>query len=235
MLHALYGDRIDLGLGRAPGTEQLTSAALRRDRRGPEADDFPQQLLELLAFLRHEFPADHPFARIQVAPEMPGSPDVWLLGSSLWSASAAAQIGLPYAFAHFISPQPTKEAFEHYFANFKPGIVAKPQGLIALGILCADTEEEAARLRLSSRLMRRRLRQGILLPVPTPEEAFAELGNYDEAPEERAPWPRYVYGTPGKVREQLDAIAAALGVEEIMALCVTHDHKAREQIGRAHV
>ncbi len=106
-LHALYPNRIDLGIGRAPGGGQLEASALRRYR-GDNAtptyrDDFPQQLAELLAFLHHLFPPTHPFSRILVAPDSPGAPDVWLLGSSPWSAAAAAEFGLPYAFAHFFS------------------------------------------------------------------------------------------------------------------------------------
>ena len=229
VLHALYGNRIDLGIGRAPGTEQLASHALRRDRRMAEADDFPQQLVELLAFLRRDFPSNHPFARIHVAPDMPGGPDVWLLGSSLWSAEAAAQLGLPYAFAHFIGPQATRDAIAHYRAHFRPGVIQEPHAMIALGVICADSEDEAKRLRLSSRLMRRRLRQGIILPIPSPEDAYAELGNRDEAPEEGAEWPRYTYGTPAQVREKLSRIAEQLGLDEIMALTVVHDHAARRR------
>ena len=144
VLHALYPDRIDLGIGRAPGGTPLDSYALRRERdRQPPGDDFPKLLIELLAFLHDGFPPDHPFHRIVVSPAMPGAPDVWLLGSSLWSASAAAQLGLPYAFAHFIDQLPTRPALEHYRSHFTPSNGSQPQTILALGVICADRDDEA--------------------------------------------------------------------------------------------
>ena len=124
-LHAMFPNRIDLGIGRAPGGGQLEAYALRRDRKNPVSDDFPLQLAELRAYLHPERFAEllgpnHPFARIRVAPDAPGAPDIWLLGSSMWSAVTAAQQGLPYAFAHFFSPIQTRRAIEYYQANFVP-------------------------------------------------------------------------------------------------------------------
>ena len=121
VLHALYPGRIDLGIGRAPGGSPLDSFALRRDRDSQQTeDDFPKQLLELIAFLHGRFRPDHAFSRIELSPAMPGAPEVWLLGSSMWSAAAAAQLGLPYAFAHFIDPTHTRAAIEYYRTHFKP-------------------------------------------------------------------------------------------------------------------
>ncbi len=102
-LHALYPGRVDLGIGRAPGGGPMEMLALRRSRRTPMEDDFPEQVGELLAFLDGEFPEGHPFGRVRVMPAMPGGPDVWMLGSSMWSAAAAVEFGLPYSFAHFFS------------------------------------------------------------------------------------------------------------------------------------
>lgn len=230
VLHALYQDRIDLGVGRAPGGTPLDTYALRRDRgQHPQPDDFPQQLMELVAFLNDGFPASHPFSRLKVSPAMPGGPEVWLLGSSMWSASAAAQLGLPYAFAHFIDQSSTRPALEHYRSHF---IAAEgppaPRAILALGVICTDTEAEAARLLMSPRLFRRRIRQGDLRPIPTPEEAIAELG---PAPErmaaETGEWPRYFVGTPEKVRDQLIDMASELHVDELMVVTVVHDHQAR--------
>lgn len=234
MLHALYPDRIDLGIGRAPGGSGLEAFALRRDRSDRiQNDDFEEQLGELLAFLHHGFPAEHPFARIKVSPDMPGAPDVWLLGSSLWSAAVAAKMGLPYAFAHFITPEETPSALEHYRSNFRPSkYLGEPRAIIALGAICADTEEEAKRLAASMQLHIRRIRlQGKRLPVPSPEHAIAELGAiaYADDPVARGhgEWPRYVVGAPGRVREDLERIAGALHVEELMILSVMHDYEAR--------
>jgi luciferase family oxidoreductase group 1 len=230
MLHALYPGRIDLGLGRAPGGTPLDSYALQRDRSQQRTvDDFPQQLVELLAFLNRDFPAKHPFSRISVSPAMPGTPEVWLLGSSLWSASAAAQLGLPYAFAHFIDPHPTRTALEHYVARFTPSKdLSAPRATLALGVVCADTQAEAERLLMSARLFRRRIRQGDVQPIPTPEEAIAELGAEPRPPaSEFGEWPRYVVGAPEQVRDQLIDMASVLHVDELMVVTVVHDHRAR--------
>jgi len=229
-LHALYPDRIDLGIGRAPGGTPLETYALRRDRDGPPpSDDFPQQIVELLAFLNHEFPANHPFGRIKVSPDMPGAPQVWLLGSSLWSASAAAQLGLPYAFAHFISQEPTRAAIGHYRAHFTPSKdLQAPRTILALGAICADSDAEAERLLTSARLFRRRIRRGELGPIPTPEEAIKELGAESERPLlETGEWPRYFVGTADRVRDRLIDMASVLGADELMVVTIVHDHRAR--------
>jgi luciferase family oxidoreductase group 1 len=234
MLHAMYPGRIDLGIGRAPGGSGLEAFALRRDRSERlQNDDFEEQLLELLAFLHHEFPADHPFARIKVSPDMPGAPEVWLLGSSPWSSAVAAKWGLPYAFAHFISPEETSGALESYRSNFQPSKrLGEPRAIVALGVICADTEAEAKRLYTSTQLHIRRIRlQGKRLPVPTPEQAIAELGNIafgaDSVVRGNGEWPRYVVGAPEQVRDELERMANHLQVEEMMIIAVLHDYQAR--------
>ncbi|HLW70833.1 MAG TPA: LLM class flavin-dependent oxidoreductase [Candidatus Binataceae bacterium] len=232
LLHALYPNRIDLGIGRAPGGTPLDSFALWRDRAHyPPPDDFGQQMVELIAFLNHDFPPKHPFSQIKVSPEMPGGPEVWLLGSSMWSASAAAQLGLPYAFAHFIEPGPVQAAISHYRANFaaaKSGLRA-PHAILALGVVCAETDAEAQRLLASARLFRRRIRQGDVRPIPTVAEALRELGP-DAAPiahEQTGEYPRYVVGAPERVRDQLTLMADELRVDELMVVTIVHDHQAR--------
>ena len=230
MLHALYPGRIDLGVGRAPGGTPLDSFALQRYRAARlSSDDFPDQLLELIAFLRREFPSQHPFSRLTVSPDMPGGPEIWLLGSSLWSAAAAARLGLPYAFAHFIDPNPTRAALEHYFAHFTPSAASPaPRAMIAPGVVCADTPDEAERLLSSARLFRRRIRQGDVRPIPSPEEAIAELGEHGSPPaNELGDWPRYFVGTAERVRDQLIDMASVLHADELMIVTVVHDHRAR--------
>jgi luciferase family oxidoreductase group 1 len=230
VLHALYPGRLDLGIGRAPGGSPLETFALRRERLAtPMPDDFPDQLAELLGFLHQGFAPRHPFSRIRVSPEMPGAPTVWLLGSSLWSASAAAQLGLPYAFAHFIQPESTRAAIEHYRNHFQPSVhLSAPRAIVALGAVCASTDAEAERLATSVRLLGRRLRQGDLRPIASVEEAERELGavgtfDFGEAGE----WPRHVAGAPHTVRGRLEAMAQALAVEELMIVTIVHDHGAR--------
>jgi luciferase family oxidoreductase group 1 len=230
MLHALYPNRVDLGVGRAPGGSPLDSYALRRERVDrPLPDDFPEQLLELLTFLHGGFPDKHAFSRILVSPAMPNSPDVWLLGSSMWSADAAAQLGLPYAFAHFISPEPTRAAIEHYHSRFKPSqYLNAPRAIVALGAVCAATNDDAARLMASARLMRRRRDRGEWLPVPTVAEALAELGDAAlSSTPESSEWPRYFVGSPTTVRKQFDELAKALRLDEIMIVTIVHDQQAR--------
>jgi luciferase family oxidoreductase group 1 len=234
MLHALYPDRIDLGVGRAPGSGGLEAFALQRDRgKRQQAPDFPEQVTELLAFLHHGFPPEHPFSRIKVSPEMPGAPDVWLLGSSAWSAAVAAQFGLPYAFAHFIGPEQTVAALAHYRAYFMPSnFLREPRAIVTLGVVCADTQAEAERLAASTKLLIRRIRLGgERRPVPTPEEAIAELetlgDDADPLTWDASQWPRYIVGDAEKVRGTLEAMARELQVEELMILTVIHNHQAR--------
>jgi luciferase family oxidoreductase group 1 len=234
MLHALYPGRIDLGLGRAPGSGGLEAYALQRERsKRHEASDFPEQLTELLAFLHHGFPPEHPFSRIKVSPEMPGAPEVWLLGSSDWSAEVAAQFGLPYAFAHFIGPEQTVAALARYRSNFKPStFLQEPRAIVALGVVCAETDAEAERLSASTKVLIRRIRLGgERRPVPTPEEAIQELENLgagaDPLTWDASEWPRYTVGSPAKVSGRLESMARDLQIEELMILTVIHDHAAR--------
>jgi luciferase family oxidoreductase group 1 len=234
MLHALYPERIDLGVGRAPGSGGLEAFALQRERsQRQQTADFPEQLTELLAFLHHGFPQEHPFSRIKVSPEMPGAPDVWLLGSSTWSAAVAAQFGLPYAFAHFIGPEQTVAALAHYRSHFRPAeYLREPRAIVALGVVCADTEAEAERLSASTKLLIRRIRLGgERRPVPTPEEAIKELDSLgagaDPLTWDASEWPRYIVGAPAKVSGRLESMARDLQVEELMILTVIHDHGAR--------
>jgi luciferase family oxidoreductase group 1 len=231
-LHALYPDRVDLGIGRAPGGGPLESTALRRNRTAPAVDDFPDQLSELLAFLHKDFPPGHPFSKIKVSPEMPGSPDVWLLGSSLWSASAAAEFGLPYAFAHFFSPEPTRTAFARYREEFHPNATLReqtrsaPESMAAVGVICAETDAEAERLFSSVKLLQLRIRQGDRSPIATPDEALRELPNYLPQPE-TGEFPRYIFGTPDKVKAALLHMAGELRLGELVINTIVHDHAAR--------
>ena len=228
-LNALFPGRIDLGVGRAPGGEALEAFALRRtrDKAAFEVDDFGNQLLELLAFLRGEFPEDHPFAKLHVTPEAEGAPEVWLLGSSAWSASAAAQLGLPYAFAHFINPEGTRLCLSRYQLQFNPSPhLPTPQAVLAVGVVCAATDAEAERIGAVYRAMGRRIRLGVRAPLPSPQEALEELEGV-ATPAGEGEWPRVVIGGPDKVRAELEAMASALRVEEIMAVTLTYAHEDR--------
>jgi len=227
-LHALYPGRIDLGIGRAPGGGPIEALALRRSRKTPMEDDFPDQVSELLAFLDGRFPEGHPFSRVRVMPAMPGGPDVWMLGSSMWSSAAAIEFGLPYSFAHFFSPVKTREAIETYMRGFRGGPYrSQPEATVAVGVIGADSQEEAEYLAASVKLLQRQIRLGDRRPVASPEDALQELRALGEVPLEEGEWPRYFVGTPSLVREQLEQMAGELGISELIVNTIVWDHEKR--------
>ncbi len=232
-LHALYPGRVDLGIGRAPGGGPIEALALKRERATRMPDDFPDQISELLAYLDpsgsgYEFPAGHPFAGLRVAPDMPGSPDVWMLGSSQWSSAAAAEFGLPYAFAHFFSGIGTRQAIEAYQRDFVGSSHrAQPEAMAAVGAICAETHDEAEYLASSVRLLQRRIRMNDPSPVASPEDALRELAAVGGPSADEGDWPRYFVGTAREVRGQLEAMAAALGTSELLVNTIVWDHARR--------
>jgi luciferase family oxidoreductase group 1 len=228
ILAALYPGRIDLGLGRASGTDPLTTYALQRDRRQAAPDDFPQQLAELLAYFGDSLPDDHPFQRLAATlPGLPELPVPWLLGSSAQSAIWAAQLGLPYAFADFINPAGAEIA-RLYRERFEPSAdLAAPRTAVAAWVLCAATDEEAQYLASSGRMTRRLLRQGELIAVPPPEKALAYLervGSLQSSGGRRA-----IVGSPEKVRARLEELAQEYGADEVIVVTITYDHQARRR------
>ncbi|WP_371623615.1 LLM class flavin-dependent oxidoreductase [Streptomyces sp. NBC_01116] len=239
-LEAMAPGRVDLGLGRAPGTDGATAAALRRsDRLNEGADDFPQQLMELIRFLDDDFPDGHPYARIHAVPgpvqaTAPGGvqsahrPPVWLLGSSGFSARLAGTLGLPFAFAHHFSAQNTIPALDLYRESFRPSAVLDaPYALIGVSALAADDEREARRQVLTGALSMVRLRTGRPGLIPSPEEAAA----YDFSPMEREfvdGWlANVVHGTADEVRGGLDDLAKRTGADELMITANAHGGEAR--------
>ena len=176
VLAGLYPGRIDLGLGRAAGTDPMTTHALQRDRSRAMPDDFPQQLAELLAYFEDSFPRSSPLARLaKILPGRPETPEPWLLGSSPQSAVWAGELGLPYAFADFINPLGAEIA-ALYRRDFREGLrLEAPQTAVAVWAVAAETEEEAQRLASSTRMAFTMLRRGRLIPVPPPETALRFL------------------------------------------------------------
>lgn len=230
LLSGLFPGRIDLGLGRAAGTDPLTTFALQRDRRHAGQDDFPQQLAELIGYLENTLPVDHPFARLaRTLPGRPQLPETWLLGSSPQSAIWAAELGLPYAFADFINSDGAAIAAD-YRARFEAardagsGSVARVA--VAAWAICADTEEEAQRLASSSRMAFTLLRRGQLIAVPPPEKALRFL-QADAAAGKTPARRRTILGPPQLVRAQLEVLADEYGAEEVIVVCITYDHEAR--------
>jgi luciferase family oxidoreductase group 1 len=230
VLAGLFPERIDLGLGRASGTDPLTTYALQRDRRDAAPDDFPQQLVELLAYLNGTFPDGHRFARLAELPGRPETPEPWLLGSSPQSAIWAAELGLPYAFADFIAPQNAAIAAD-YRARFQPSErLRDPQTIVAAWVLAADTEEEAHHLATSSRMAFKMLRRGRLIAVPPPDKAARFLESEGEDPRmPPATGRRTIVGAPDKVRAQVEQLADDYGADEVVVVTITHDHAARRR------
>ena len=227
MLSALAPGRIDLGLGRAPGSDQRTAFALQRDRSKRMPSDFPEQLDELIGYLEGTMPADHAFAPLQhLMPTGGGSPELWMLGSSPDSAVWAAERGLPYCFADFINSDGAHLA-QHYRRSFRPSArLGEPYVMAATWTIAAPSTEEAHRLAAPARMMFAHLLAGRPIPVPPVDEALAWLeANPDANHRSR----RTVLGTPAEVRRGLDQVAADYGADELMLVNILPDHAARRR------
>ncbi|HKR63448.1 MAG TPA: LLM class flavin-dependent oxidoreductase [Thermoanaerobaculia bacterium] len=229
MLSALSPGRIDLALGRAAGTDPTTAFALQRDRRQAAPDDFPAQLVELMAYLDDDMPSDHPFARLTQLPGRPELPDLWLLGSSAQSAIWAAELGLPYAFADFINSDGA-EIVARYRAEFTPSTrLAEPRVIAAVWALCAETDDEARRLSASSRMMFTLFFRGQLIPIPPVEKAVQFLAEQPPSEDPFRTRRRVIVGSPATVRAGLEAAAREYGADELMIVTITYDHAARRR------
>jgi luciferase family oxidoreductase group 1 len=222
-LAALYPGRIDLGLGRAPGTDQLTAQALRRTLVG-DVDRFPQDVMELLAWLGDPQPGQ----RIRAVPGAGSKVPVWILGSSLYGAQLAAALGLPYAFASHFAPGAMLQAIDIYRRTFRPSeYLDKPYVMLGFNVCAAATDEEAQYLRSSSLQAILRLRTGNPGQLPPPVWGFeATLG-----PAERAMLAEFTVcsavGGPATVAESLRAFADRTGADELMVATQVYDHGAR--------
>ncbi len=220
MLEALHPGRIDLGIGRAPGTDPATAAAL--GHRGP--DDFPQQLTDLIGFLTGDWPDGHRFATVRAVPGQGSAPGMWLLGSSGYSARVAGLLGLPFAFAHHFMPQNTLPALAVYRESFRPSATLdRPYAMVAVGVICADTDERAQWLAGPSGLSFLRLRSGRPGTLPSPEEAAAyPYSELDRAmiAERRA---AQLVGSPATVRAGMAELLERTGADELMLTTMVFD------------
>jgi luciferase family oxidoreductase group 1 len=228
MLESLHPGRIDLGLGRAPGTDPMTARALRRTSQLSDGEDFPQQLAELVAWLEGSFPDDHPYAQVKAVPHAPSLPAIWLLGSSGYSAQLAAMLGLPFSFAHHFSGGGTLEALSLYRDTFRVSeSLDEPYAMIGVNVVCADTDEHAHWLAAPQALSMLRMRTGRPGPAPTPQEA-AEY-SYTPAEKEfvRKLTATYVVGSPATVRDGLLELAGRTGVQELMVTTNVSDPEER--------
>jgi luciferase family oxidoreductase group 1 len=221
MLEALHPGRIDLGLGRAPGTDPVTAAALRRTPM-TGADEFPEQLRDLLAF----FDGTHP--QITAVPGRGYKPAMWMLGSSDYSAQVAGMLGLPFSFAHHFASQNTDAALAAYRAAFRPSAdLEQPYAMIGVPVICADTSERARWLSGSSALSFVRLRQGRPAPMPTPEEAAEYVFTPFERELVRSWTVPLIVGDPDEVRRGLEELASRTSVDELMVTTMVHGHEDR--------
>ena len=228
MLEALHPGRIDLGIGRAPGTDQVTAAALRRSPEALSADDFPDQLMDLLGFFTGRWPENHPFAQITAVPGRGNLPAMWLLGSSGYSAQLAGLLGLPFAFAHHFSAANTDLALDLYRSEFRPSRwLAEPYAMVAVNAVCAETDERAEWLAGPSGLAFLRLRQGRPGRLPT----HAQAAEYPYSPVERefvlARREGQALGSPETVAAQLTALLKRTMADELMLTTMVYDIEAR--------
>ncbi len=227
-LEALFPGRIDLGIGRAPGTDPRTALALRGSRRGLHAEDFPEQLDDLFRFAGDGFPEDHQYHGIAAMPVDAPLPPVWLLGSSGYSARLAAQLGLGFGFAAHFSAYDPVAAIQSYRAGFtRTGLLKEPQAILTLSVICAETAERAEYLAGTVDLFWLRFSRGELGPQPSPEEALA----YPWTPEERAHAAArramHIIGDPDTVRAQILDLVARSGATEVMISANIHSHAER--------
>jgi len=229
VLEALFPGRIDLGLGRAPGTDPVTSYALRR-RQDAGDDDFLERFQELLLFENNAFPEGHPFRSVRAMPQDVALPPIWLLGSSGYSAQLAAMVGAGFAFAHHFAEHDAVAAMLTYRDRFKPSSAREtPYAILACAAICADSEAEAERLASTADLNFVRRSRGEYLPLASPEEAAA----YPYSPAERGVIARnrlrLFVGTKATLLERLSQMITATKADEVMITAMIYDHAARRR------
>jgi len=227
VLEALFPGRIDLGLGRAPGTDPVTSYALRNRQDAREGDDFLERFQELLLLERGGYPEGHPFRKVRAVPADVALPPIWLLGSSGYSAELAAAVSMGFAFAHHFSDYDAESAMLFYRAHFKPSAnMAEPYAILAAAVIAADTDAEAERLAASADLHHIRRAKGEYAALASPEEAAA----YDYTPIDRERIARYrtrlIVGGTVAVKDRLLRLVEATRANELMVTTAVYDHAA---------
>jgi luciferase family oxidoreductase group 1 len=228
MLEALHPDRIDLGIGRAPGTDPVTANALRRSADPLSAEDFPQHLGELMAFFTGGFPEGHPYQAITAVPGLGSMPDIWLLGSSDYSALLAGWLGLPFSFAHHFSADNTLPALAAYRANFRPSVdLDEPYAMVAVAVICAESDERAQWLAESGKLSFVRSRTGRPGRLPSPEEAAAHAYSDAEQFVLQHRTAGLIVGSPGTVEAELIELIEQTQADELMITTSVYAHEDR--------
>jgi len=222
-LESLFPGRIDLGLGRAPGSNQLTARALRRSLH-PGAEEFPQQLAELRAYFKPR--GDGP--RVRAVPGEGLEVPIWLLGSSDYSAQLAGHLGLPFAFAGQFSPAYLQAALQLYRQCFQPSdVLDKPYAMVGLNVVAADSEREARRLLTTHQQMHVNLIRGVPGQMPPPVESMDGLWSPMEQASVEETLRASIVGDPDTVRRQLQAFVETTQADELIINAMIHDHAAR--------
>lgn len=231
LLEGLYPNRIDLGIGRAPGTDGLTALALRRSREAVVTYDFPEQLNELLSYFSHQFPDDHPFKGITPSPDKNLTPNIYMLGSSNGGMQFATRYGLGFVFAAHISPQLALPMLRAYRENFTPSsFMSEPKGILAIVVITAETEEEARYLAGPAELQWVRWGTGAFHHAPpTLEEASTYVYSPQEEAVRRENKGRFVIGSVESVEKQLRKLAKDAMVDEIMILNMLTEKNSRHR------
>jgi luciferase family oxidoreductase group 1 len=230
VLEALFPGRIDLGLGRAPGTDPVTSYALRRRQDAGGDDDFLERFQELILFESNTFPEGHPFRSVRAMPQDVALPPIWLLGSSGYSSQLAAIVGAGFSFAHHFSDHDPVEAMLSYRRQFKPSAARKrPYAILACAAVCADTDGEAERLASTIDLNFVRRSRGEHLPLESP----ALAATYPYSPAQRGliarNRARLFVGTKESVLDRLTPVVDATAADEVMVTTMIYDHSARRR------
>jgi luciferase family oxidoreductase group 1 len=226
MLEALYPGRVDLGIGRAPGGDARTARAVGGGR-FPDAENFPQQVWELANHLDRTLPQDHPDHGVRLQPEGVTAPEIWLLGSSDYSGLLAAQLGVRFAFAHFINAHGGDAVMRAYKERFQPGRDAQPHTLLCCFVICAQTDEEAERRAKVVDYRRVEMAYNHDTPVPTLEQALARSYTERELEYIRQQRARLVHGSPARCKERLLALAEQYSADELMVITITGSYETR--------
>jgi luciferase family oxidoreductase group 1 len=227
LLEALYPNRIDVGLGRAPGGMPLATRALQEDKM--IADRYPEQVADLIGYLHDTLPSNHRFAGLQASPVVPTVPEMWLLGSSSESAQIAALQGTAFAFAHFINAYGGPEAMRWYQTHYRPSVYGdRPKSILAVFVICAETHDKAEQLATSMALSFLFLERGIKWPgVPSVETAAAYAYTQADLMRIQENRKRVVIGTPESVKADLLHLSELYNTKELMIVTIMHDLEAR--------
>lgn len=233
MLNALFPERIDLGIGRAPGGDALASSALAWPSEPLDASTYPGQASTLKALLEQNMPADHPWANLNISPAVETVPQMWMLGSSGGSAALAGQVGMNLALARFISPDHcTPDIFDAYDQSWNAsGHTGRANGMLAIGCFCADTQEEAELLASTAiyRKMKLQANDDVSLLSPDAVQNLRKHFTISQEAQYLHLMSGYTVGTPEYCKTEIEALASAFGTPEIALVTVTHDFNARKE------